>query len=114
MQSRKDLAASLAGASVSQEITVVASESPYLAAAPGIWLIGLPFGRYAMTSKNSIDVRTDHLVTSTDPEHPANLICTLCRNFYNLGWVTGTGGGTSIAKNSHIFIAPSGVQKELM
>ncbi|KAL9612582.1 MAG: hypothetical protein Q9167_002833 [Letrouitia subvulpina] len=56
----------------------------------------------------------DHLVTSTDPEHPANHICTLCRNFYALGWVTGTGGGTSIKQGSNIFIAPSGVQKELI
>ena len=56
----------------------------------------------------------NHLVDSTNPEHPANLICTLCRAFYNLGWVTGTGGGTSIVKGDHIFIAPSGVQKELM
>lgn len=28
--------------------------------------------------------------------------------------VTGTGGGTSIRRKDHIFIAPSGVQKELM
>lgn len=28
--------------------------------------------------------------------------------------VTGTGGGTSIRKGEHIFLAPSGVQKELM
>lgn len=55
----------------------------------------------------------DKLITSDDPEHPANLICTLCRNFYTLGWVTGTGGGTSIV-HGHIYIAPSGVQKELM
>ncbi|MCJ1252673.1 Methylthioribulose-1-phosphate dehydratase [Lignoscripta atroalba] len=56
----------------------------------------------------------DHLIESTDSQHPANLICTLCRNFYHLGWVTGTGGGTSIRQGPHIFIAPSGVQKELM
>ncbi|KAK0515745.1 hypothetical protein JMJ35_001779 [Cladonia borealis] len=56
----------------------------------------------------------DHLITSSDPEHPANHICTLCRSFYNLGWVGGTGGGTSIKRGPHIFIAPSGVQKELM
>ena len=56
----------------------------------------------------------DSLITSTDPQHPANLICTLCRAFYNLGWVTGTGGGTSIRHGQHIYIAPSGVQKELM
>ncbi|KAL6715801.1 Methylthioribulose-1-phosphate dehydratase [Lecanora helva] len=56
----------------------------------------------------------DHLIHSDDPDHPANLICTLCRNFYALGWVGGTGGGTSIKSGAHIFIAPSGVQKELM
>lgn len=33
-----------------------------------------------------------------DPHHPANLICELCRNFYSLGWVTGTGGGISIRR----------------
>jgi methylthioribulose-1-phosphate dehydratase len=56
----------------------------------------------------------DHLVKSYDPDHPANLIPQLCRQFYTLGWVTGTGGGTSIRQGEHVFIAPSGVQKELM
>ncbi|KAF3938399.1 hypothetical protein ABW19_dt0200410 [Dactylella cylindrospora] len=54
------------------------------------------------------------LVTSDEPHHPANLICELCRNFYTLGWVTGTGGGISVRKDDHIYIAPSGVQKERM
>ncbi|KAJ6257809.1 Methylthioribulose-1-phosphate dehydratase [Drechslerella dactyloides] len=83
------------------------------------------------------------LVTSDDPHHPANLILykgELCRNFYTLGWVTGTGGGISIKQeyplspspspsplllhphahntdvsngiSDNIYIAPSGVQKE--
>ncbi|KAJ4287365.1 Methylthioribulose-1-phosphate dehydratase [Kalmusia sp. IMI 367209] len=56
----------------------------------------------------------DALVRSDDPEHPANHICTLCAKFYNLGWVTGTGGGTSIRHGDKIYITPSGVQKELM
>lgn len=64
--------------------------------------------------ENDTPKASEELVTSKDPDHPANLICTLCRNFYNLGWVTGTGGGTSIVQGPHIFIAPSGVQKELM
>ena len=59
-------------------------------------------------------VGDDALITSSDPQHPANLICTLCQNFYQHGWVTGTGGGTSIRHGPHVFIAPSGVQKELM
>lgn len=29
-----------------------------------------------------------------------------------LGWVTGTGGGISIKHGEHIYLAPSGVQKE--
>lgn len=46
------------------------------------------------------------------PEHPRNLIPELCRQFYTLGWVTGTGGGISIKDGDKIYIAPSGVQKE--
>jgi len=45
-------------------------------------------------------------------EHPRHLIPELCKQFYNLGWVTGTGGGISIKYGKDIFIAPSGVQKE--
>jgi methylthioribulose-1-phosphate dehydratase len=82
---------------------------------------------------NGRKANNDHLVQSSDPEHPSNLIPELCRKFYNWGWVTGTGGGvrpylilssssrslltvtqTSIRHGEHIFIAPSGVQKELM
>ncbi|CAN8027205.1 unnamed protein product [Ixodes persulcatus] len=45
-------------------------------------------------------------------EHPRNLIPELCRQFYHLGWVTGTGGGMSIRLGQEIYVAPSGVQKE--
>jgi len=34
----------------------------------------------------------------TDKEHPLNLIPELCKLFYHLGWVTGTGGGITIKK----------------
>lgn len=47
-------------------------------------------------------------------EHPRKLIPQLCRQFYQLGWVTGTGGGISIRHDGDIYIAPSGVQKERM
>lgn len=56
----------------------------------------------------------DHLVISSDPDHPANLICSLCKHFYYNGWVTGTGGGLSIKQDNLIYLAPSGVQKERM
>ncbi|CAG62665.1 MDE1 [Nakaseomyces glabratus] len=48
----------------------------------------------------------------------AELICTLCKQFYHLNWCTGTGGGISIRERNGesdvAYIAPSGVQKELM
>ncbi|KAI7141857.1 Methylthioribulose-1-phosphate [Hortaea werneckii] len=59
-------------------------------------------------------VDANALVTSPDPNHPANRIADLCRLFYTLGWVTGTGGGVSIKHDNHIYLAPSGVQKERM
>ncbi|KAJ0394812.1 hypothetical protein P43SY_008597 [Pythium insidiosum] len=40
------------------------------------------------------------------------LICALCRQFYDAGWVTGTGGSISIRYGNRIYMTPSGVQKE--
>ncbi|KAI9053778.1 hypothetical protein LZ554_002727 [Drepanopeziza brunnea f. sp. 'monogermtubi'] len=56
----------------------------------------------------------DHLVQSADSKHPANLIPELCKKFWHLGWVTGTGGGASIRDDDLVYLAPSGVQKEMM
>jgi hypothetical protein len=42
------------------------------------------------------EANNDHLIRSADSQHPANLIPELCRKFWTLGWVTGTGGGASI------------------
>jgi methylthioribulose-1-phosphate dehydratase len=52
------------------------------------------------------------VVDKTHPEHPLNLIPEICRIFYGLGWVTGTGGGISIRQGDLVYVAPSGVQKE--
>jgi methylthioribulose-1-phosphate dehydratase len=49
-----------------------------------------------------------------DHEHPLNKIPQLCREFYDHGWTTGTGGGISIKHNGCIFATPSSVQKEKM
>jgi methylthioribulose-1-phosphate dehydratase len=43
---------------------------------------------------------------------PQSLIVELCRQFYEQGWVSGTGGGMSIREGGRIYMAPSGVQKE--
>ncbi len=50
----------------------------------------------------------------TDATPLPDLICELCRLFYGLGWVSGTGGGISIRAAEGIYMAPSGVQKERM
>ena len=42
------------------------------------------------------------------------LICDLGRTFYELGWVTGTGGGICIRLGDRVIVAPSAVQKERM
>ncbi|MEM9456839.1 MAG: methylthioribulose 1-phosphate dehydratase [Myxococcota bacterium] len=47
-----------------------------------------------------------------EPSDIPQLICELCRQFYGLGWVSGTGGGISIRAEAGIYMAPSGVQKE--
>jgi methylthioribulose-1-phosphate dehydratase len=43
---------------------------------------------------------------------PKSIIVELCRQFYGMGWATGTGGGVSIREGGRIYMAPSGVQKE--
>jgi methylthioribulose-1-phosphate dehydratase len=40
------------------------------------------------------------------------IICELCRQFYTLGWATGTGGGICVRDGEKLWVAPSGVQKE--
>lgn len=47
-------------------------------------------------------------------EEAKELICDLCRNLYDQGHVSGTGGGISIRVDDQIVMAPSGVQKERM
>ncbi|XP_029771409.1 methylthioribulose-1-phosphate dehydratase [Suricata suricatta] len=54
----------------------------------------------------------NHYLLFKDKEHPRYLIPELCKQFYHLGWVTGTGGGISLKHGDEIYIAPSGVQKE--
>lgn len=42
------------------------------------------------------------------------LVAELCKQFYDQGWVSGTGGGISIRTEESLVMAPSGVQKERM
>lgn len=68
-----------------------------------------PFCETQMTEIDETRIENEN-----DPEHPINLIPELCRLFYSLGWVTGTGGGISIKREEKFYLAPSGVQKERM
>jgi methylthioribulose-1-phosphate dehydratase len=45
---------------------------------------------------------------------PRELVCALCRRAYDLGWASGTGGGMSVRVGDRLYVAPSGVQKELI
>ncbi|XP_074604410.1 methylthioribulose-1-phosphate dehydratase [Brevipalpus obovatus] len=51
---------------------------------------------------------------SANEKNPRKLISLLCNHFYDHGWVSGTGGGMSIKMDGKIYIAPSGVQKEMI
>jgi ribulose-5-phosphate 4-epimerase/fuculose-1-phosphate aldolase len=53
-------------------------------------------------------------VMTTHSDDPAALICDLARSFYDLGWVSGTGGGICIRTGDRVVMAPSAVQKERM
>ena len=57
-------------------------------------------------SNNNVD--SENIVNMSICE----LIPDLCKQFYGLGWLSGTGGGISIKSGAHIFVTPSGVQKE--
>ncbi|XP_008291825.1 methylthioribulose-1-phosphate dehydratase-like [Stegastes partitus] len=63
-------------------------------------------------TSNGCQVSVEETAEKQDKEHPRVLIPELCRLFYQLGWVTGTGGGISLRRGEQIYIAPSGVQKE--
>ena len=54
---------------------------------------------------------------SSAEDETRELVCEICRLFYTLGWVSGTGGSISIKcldGSGNILMAPSGVQKERM
>ena len=54
-------------------------------------------------------------MNSSSESNPREIICELLRNFYTQGWCAGSGGGISIRINDNeIYVAPSGVQKELV
>lgn len=58
----------------------------------------------------------DHMVLSDDPSHPANMVCSLSKQFYEKEWCVGTGGSIAIRddETGYCYVAPSGVQKELL
>ncbi|ANB11706.1 methylthioribulose 1-phosphate dehydratase MDE1 [Sugiyamaella lignohabitans] len=60
----------------------------------------------------SVDEATEKYISS-DEGHPAAQISSLCRLFYEFDWVPGTGGGMSIRQGDLVYLAPSGVEKEV-
>lgn len=52
------------------------------------------------------------MIETLKTEDVRELICQLCRQFYSMGWASGTGGGISIREGDKIYMAPSGAQKE--
>lgn len=50
--------------------------------------------------------------TTSDLAATKALVCELLRQFYDLGWCTGTGGGISVKAGDGYLMAPSGVAKE--
>lgn len=75
-----------------------------------------PVPGFVVPEYTPVPPRPAHLMPATkpDPTSIPELICELCRQFYDLGWVSGTGGGISIRGPEGIYMAPSGVQKERM
>nr|XP_018264572.1 methylthioribulose-1-phosphate dehydratase [Kwoniella dejecticola CBS 10117]OBR86730.1 methylthioribulose-1-phosphate dehydratase [Kwoniella dejecticola CBS 10117] len=67
-------------------------------------------------SKQLTHEEAEALVTSDDPEHYVRVVSGEIMDAdafsAELGWVTGTGGGISIRQGEHVYLAPSGVQKE--
>ncbi|GLI61323.1 hypothetical protein VaNZ11_003680, partial [Volvox africanus] len=61
-----------------------------------------------------VQAESESTPMSISVDDAKNLICELCRLFYDQGWVSGTGGGISVKAGSEIVMAPSGVQKERM
>jgi methylthioribulose 1-phosphate dehydratase/enolase-phosphatase E1 len=78
------------------------------------------------SSKASLKVSSGEGVSSITPRYSEagdgvevveyhkyrELVCELCRQFFDAGWVTGTGGSISIRHGNRIYMTPSGVQKE--
>ena len=60
------------------------------------------------------DPAASSTTASYPAEHPRVLIPELCRQFYDLKWVTGTGGGMAMVYEGDYYLAPTGVQKERM
>lgn len=56
-------------------------------------------------------LRPDPIRTADDAKRT---IVALCQRFYAQGWVSGTGGGISVRLGDRVFMAPSGVQKEMI
>jgi methylthioribulose 1-phosphate dehydratase/enolase-phosphatase E1 len=68
-------------------------------------------GKSAMHYTVRFPNASDSIVTE-EYHTTRELVCELCRVFFDLKWVTGTGGSISIRYGNRVYMTPSGVQKE--
>lgn len=74
------------------------------------WGAGAPWD---LVRQYRFHTSSDERLNCAQPYHSTReLVCELCRNFFEAGWVTGTGGSISIRHGNRIYMTPSGVQKE--
>ncbi|CAK9157477.1 unnamed protein product, partial [Ilex paraguariensis] len=85
-------------------------------------MAAVPAAPLAVNGAVKTAVTSQAYMESNRVKETKNLISELCRQFYNLGWVSGTGGSITIKVHDDsipkpqqlIIMSPSGVQKERM
>ena len=89
--------------------------NPHCCCVPKLHLFSLSIGRRHCRHSASLMSASAPSSSATYPaDHPRVLIPELCRQFYDLKWVTGTGGGMAMVYEGDYYLAPTGVQKERM
>lgn len=65
-----------------------------------------------LTARYAIGADAASHSTLVDANDCRKLVCELCRLYYTMEWMTGTGGAMSLRHGERVFVTPSGVPKE--